>query len=649
MNRRRFLQSAALTTGAAAWFNWPAWAGVNQHPALRIHRWFPQMPTPRELWIVPYAGDVQEGMILESAAGLAALEVRQGRWNALIYEDMPHEGYQRWLQEYCRANLPKLTHLSLDEAVARLFKAKVIRGYLLFRFEQSDRPLHSAGPIDESANVATALAATHRGLTVPEQWAGRMEKLGLKQLLDVRERGEQWCLSQHDFSRSLLGTADPKTRNVRSLMIALNAFVCSGRGKVYDQALARCAEDSPVLGWGCEAEDKQTIPSSQWGLFQTATNWCHNLPVFASDVVGQSIPQQELRHPHPLHWSALDWGDGIHHVNFTLSDGDNVQWVMSNFTRGGEAPSFYGHPKRGLIPFTWGLPVPSLCQLSPRTLADILASATPNDDFIQFAGGGYFYPDRYGRARGTTQALERHATRLRAYLELTGIRILAFNFQNWEGAEARAACEIFAANLPGLLGIFAFQYYPYSAGNGAIYWVKGVHGDEVPVVSCRLTVWAQTGRPRDTTPAAVAAHLNRLPTAGAATTNDAFSWVMVPAWSRFRRAARDAPLDAEDKDVAPDKAGPDCARGYEPALWAVERLGTKVKPVTASELLLRVRLRLRSQATLKRWLAEVESKASSQAQTLEFRRKAAEVRALLPQTDHDPATASRCFALLKSM
>ena len=62
-------------------------------------------------------------------------------------------------------------------------------------------------------------------------------------------------------------------------------------------------------------------------------------------------------------------------LNFTLSDGDNVQWVMGNFADGGEAPSFYAHPKRGLIPFTWGLPVPSLCQLSPRTLAEIRAVA----------------------------------------------------------------------------------------------------------------------------------------------------------------------------------------------------------------------------------------------------------------------------------
>jgi hypothetical protein len=628
-------------------FGWPASAEAEEPAAFGFHRWFPQFPAPRQLWIVPYAGDAEEGMILESIAGLTALGVLQGHGDTLIFEDVQNDGYQRWFAAYCGANSPKLTRMSLDEAVARLLLAGVVRGYILFRFEQSDRPLHSAGKLDQSANVATSLVSAWKSLAVSERLAGHVEKLGLKRLLDVRERSELWCLSQQEFSRSVLGTADPKTRQARSLMIALNAFVCSGTGDAYQKGLARCEEDVPVLGWGCDAEDRQTLSSSRWGLFQTATNWCHNLPVFASDVVDKSIPADQLRVRFAPPWSTLDWGDGFHHVNFTLSDGDNVQWIMGNFTGGNEAPSYYGNPKRGSIPFTWGLPVPSLYQLSPRTLAEILAKATANDDFVQFHAGGYFYPDMYGQARGTTRALELHAERLRAYMDLTNIRIIAFNFQDWDGAAAHAACEIFASKLPGLLGILAFQYYPYSAGQGAIRWVKGVGGDEVPIVSCRLTIWAQTGRPRDTTPAAVAAHLNRLPTAGEKATDDSFSWVIAHAWSRFRRAGKEAPLDAEETGVAQDKAAPDTARAYEPVVWAVARLGPQVKPVTARELLLRVRLRLRPYWTLSRWLAEIGDEANPGTRPPASAKIAAEARALLPQTSHDATAARRCFELLK--
>jgi hypothetical protein len=646
VDRRRFLKTVGLAASAAA-LDWPAWAATEERAASPFYRWFPQFPAPKEIWVVPFAGDVEEGMILESAAGLAAFKALAGKWDSLVYEDIQHPDYQRWFAQYCDAHRPKVTRLTLDETLSRLLKADVVRGYILFRFEQSKRSLHSAGKLDESANVATSLVAAHDGLAVSEQLTERMEKLGLKQLLDVRERSEGWCLSQREFSRRALGTADPKRRQARSLMIALNTFVCSARGEVYEKALARCDADAPVIGWGPEAEDRQTIASSRAGLFQTATNWCVNLPVFASDTIGQSPAAEELRQPRPLHWSALDWGDGVHHVNFTLSDGDNVQWIMGNFIGGDDGPSYYGNPKRGKIPFTWGLPVPSLCQLSPRTLVEILAKATPNDDFIAFHAGGYFYPDLYGKARGTTKALELHAGRLRAYMDLTGIRVLAFNFQDWDGADAMAACKIFASKLPGLLGIFAFQYYPYSAGNGAIFWVKGAGGDEVPVVSCRFTLWAQTGRPRDSTPAVVAAQLNRLQVAGEKINENCFSWVQAHAWSRFRHAEKGAPPDAEEKDVPQDKAAPNTKRGYDPVLWAVERLEPKVKPVTAQELLLRVRLRLRPQQTLSRWLTEVKASAAAM-QRPETATKISEAQALLSQTNGS-AIARRCFELLKSI
>ena len=635
IDRRRFVKTCALAAGSQFLLG-PVSAADSKAPLRASGRWFPQMPIPIELWFLPSTPDVEEGMILESAAGLAARQVLQGKWNALFYEDVQNDGYQRWFAEYLRAHNPKVRRMSLDQMLTALKGQGLVRGYILYRFEKSTRPLNSAGKLDESANVATSLAGLLKGLVVSERLTERVEKAGFTSLFDSRNRTESWCLAEHAFSRDVIGIADPKTRHCRSLMIALNAFVGSGRGVTYNQALARCHEDAPVLGWGCDAEDMQTIASSKWGLFQTATNWCHNLTVFSGDSVS------EVRHPHPLHWSQLDWGDSAHYVNFTLSDGDNVQWIMSNFAGGSEAPYYYSNPNRGRIPFGWGLPVPSLCQLSPRTLAEILAKATPNDDFVQFHAGGYFHPELYGKSRDNNKALELHAERLRYFMDLTRIRILAFNFQHWESSQAMAACKIFAAKLPGLLGILAFQYDQYSAGNGAIKWVAGAGADEVPIVSCRLTLWAQTGRPRDTTPAGVAAHLNQLPLAGERATPDCFSWVLAHAWSRFRRAGEGAPLDAEEKGVSQDKDAPDTSRGYEPVLWASEKLKARVKLVTVQELLLRVRLRLRPQMTLNGWASELEG---SNAQISESLRR--QIRELLPSTGSDPSAARRCFELLK--
>jgi hypothetical protein len=323
------------------------------------------------------------------------------------------------------------------------------------------------------------------------------------------------------------------------------------------------------------------------------------------------VPEKRLAQPRVLHWQDLDWGEERHHASYVLTDGDNVQWVMGNFSGGTEGRSYYANPQRGSVPFGWGVPGVSVAQLSPRTLAEIFDRATPNDDFVLYNPAGYYYPDKFGNARAGVSSIELEGERLRAYMDLTRIRILVYNFQRWDSPEAMAACEALASRLPGLLGILAFQYYPYSAGNGAIRWVRGANGDSVPIVSCRCCIWAQTGRKRDTTPAAVADILNHLPAAHGSASDDCFSFVLAHAWSRFRKVDPGAPLDAEERDVSQDHEAPETRRGFEPAAWSIHRLAPQVRPVTPQELLWRIRLRLRPQETFARCLRELQASPSA--------------------------------------
>lgn len=548
-------------------------------PANEPYRWFPEFPAAEELLVVPFAGDPREGMVLEGVAGLLGKAAIEGRTRTLLWEDLPNDGYQWWFASYVADHAPKVTHASLDEAVRRAVDLGVVRGYVLYDYDTSDRPLHSAGPMDASANVATALVAREAAIPVCVDIEERYRGLGLARVLDVRGMTEEQCLERYGdgLATNALGMSDPKARNARSLMIAMGTAVVSGVGEAYGAALRRCEPDSPVIGWGCGSEDGITSLSSRMGLFQTATNWCHNLTVLAEEDGFDLI--------RPWKPPAKQASTARHRANLTLTDGDNIQWLMGNFMGGSEARFYYANPHRGEIPFTWGIPGPGLAQLSPRTLAELFSTATPNDDFILYSGGGYFYPDLYGSDRPEADALALHARRLRAYCDLTGVRILAFNFMDWDGADAMRACEALAKSIPGLLGILAFQYYPYPAGEGRVMWVEGAEGDRVPVVSCAMTVWAQTGRERDTTPAAVAARLNEV----AATTESSVSWVLVHAWSYFRPADPSADLLAEERDVAQDGSTPGSTRGYEPALWLASRLGPDVRLCSAHELLQAVR------------------------------------------------------------
>jgi len=612
----------------------------------RLYRWWPRFPLPREIWVVPPAGDFEEGILLESVMGLAARAAMRTRGNTpMLYEDVPMESYRRAFEAYCAANFPKIVRITLDEAITRLAASGAVKGILLARYDASVRPLHEDGLYNESVNAATSLAASMSGLVVTEKLLPRMESRGLSRLADLREETESSCFAKHEskFSRHLLGTCDPRARHARSLMIALNAFVCSARGEVYRRALSRCRPDSPVLGWGCGAEDGQTIPSSSAGLYQTATDWCHNLPVFASESAASPALSSRLRAPAPAHWSMLDWGDGNHYAALVLSDGDNVQWEMSSFARGPAGASYYDHPLRGKIPFGWGINAPTLAQLAPRVLEDILTRATPRDGFLLFGGAGYFYPDLYGSDRGKGAAMALHGERLRGYMELTGIRSVGLNFQKWDSPAALTACSTLASKMPGLQGIFAIQYYPYSAGEGAIRWVRGAKGDEVPIASCSYCVWARTGRPRDSTPAAVAAQINGLERLGPARAVDrCFSWTLVHAWSYFREADASADPLAEELDIAQDRYSPGTERGYSPALWTARRLAPHVKIVSPAEWLIRIRLRLRPKHTLAGWLAESRAAGKSGLSTCErlFRRVETE-------STGDGSAARKCFEKLR--
>lgn len=606
-----------------------------------LYRYWPRFPRPTTLIVVPFVGDHEEGMAFETAAGLAARAVLQSRGDAMLLEDVRNTGYIRW-----RAGMEKLVQpRCIDvadtwDAIARLRDAGLVRGYVLYRYDANARGFHEQGPIDESVNVATSICSLVDGVAVSERLQQRAEALGLQLLADVRERDEAWCLQQYGdrLSRGLLTMADPKSRVARHLGVALEALTLSRPGPVHDAALARCTPDSPILGWGVGDEMGQTMPASQWGLFQTATNWCHNLPPLMTEQVGETIPREGVSLPDCCRRRLRDlkWETGVHYAAFLMSDGDNVQWMMGNFAGGTEGHYYYESPARGRFPFGWTFPYVDLAQLCPYALEDLFSRATSNDDFVLY-GGGYYYPDHFGEKRPDANVLRDHARRIGQYMQCGGLSTIAFNSEDWDGEGALHAYQTFAQEVPGLSGIFTVQYYPYSGGEGKILWVRGPQGER-PVISCRLTIWARTGRPRDTTPAGVAAWLNSMPTGVETWTDDCFSFVMPHAWSTFRDTG-------DSTDAAAEEQGETTTRGLEPVAWAARRLSSHVRVVTPAELALLVRLHLRTRETLTAYADELEPLAQGDEPEAAIR----QARALLPAVQDGDQSGEDCFALLQKV
>jgi hypothetical protein len=231
-----------------------------------------------------------------------------------------------------------------------------------------------------------------------------------------------------------------------------------------------------------------------------------------------------------------------------------------------------------------------------------------------------------------------------AYMRLAGLRTLAFNLEDWDSPQAQTAYNVYAEEIPDLDGILTVQYYPYSGGEGRILWATDGRR-HLPVISCRLTIWAQTGRERDTTPAGVAEWLNGVPRGSPTWSEEHFSYVMAHAWSRFLDTHGDPSVTAEEEGVDQNRDAPETARGLLPVKWCVDRLGDPVRVVTPHQLLLLARLHLRTRETLTEYAGGLRPLARSP----QAKRALADAERLLPSVTDGDDSGRECFERLREV
>lgn len=547
-------------------------------------RYWPSFPRPDQMVITETENhsNLSRSLLLRTLAGEVANHTRiEGKGDLLWISQPNSPSYDEWLQR-CKDYLqvPVLTNTpNLGTLLTKYYQDGIIQGYILCKADTSTRNLHEGTPDNSSVNVATALCSILHGVAVEEMMESFVKGLHIPLLLDVRDKDEAWLWEQYgsQFSRNILGRQDPKTHVVRDAITGMGGIMISGTGPLYREVLNWLNPGSPVIGWGIGMEDAQTGPSSEYAILQTATDWCSNLPILASGNTGMDYPFEGL--PSPQYVSQPE-ANTQRYVSFIMSDGDNVQWLMQNFCKGTEAEQYYACPQRGLIPMGWSIPPADLLQLCPYTLDYLREKATPNDDFV-LQSGCYYYPDWFGRLRPERDLLARHSTRLSQYMEKTHVKTLMLNLQDWDSDSALAAYDTYCQTIPSLEGIFTVQYYPYSGGKGEIRWAKS-GGREIPVISCRHAIWAERGSDmQEGTPSEVASWLKTWASQPITTEADQFAWVVVHCWSWFREGDSSS---AEEVSQSNQPSSSQIKRGYLPATWCAERLGSSVTVVPPAQL-----------------------------------------------------------------
>jgi hypothetical protein len=287
---------------------------------------------------------------------------------------------------------------------------------------------------------------------------------------------------------------------------------------------------------------------------------------------------------------TIDWKDSRSAVSFITSDGDNTGTFQANFFRCIMNNYYWNNPYRGKISFGWSCCFDHLEQLCPMAIDYACETQSPNDWFLEWHGG-YYYPDRFGINRTNRwELLANHARRTWDLMKKVNTCIIGFNVAKYNSPDALKAYEIFAGQTEGLLAILVFQYAPYEAGAGRIFWVKDRNGIEVPVITARYAIWEHSNnRECAGTPAKIAREIFQTVEKTPSEELPRYDWVIDHIWSYFKKV----PGKDEEAENLPRKNaelnGGVC--GYTPVVWCAERLPESIRVVCPEELIWRIRMK----------------------------------------------------------
>ena len=524
-------------------------------------------------------------ILVQSVSGLAAKAVNEGRGDTMVWIQVPGPDYDHWYEgTLARLNVSPAGTLSAWELVERFHAKGLFTDYILYSYDTSEGPYYEQREsIDHSANVATTLAGPMNAILIDESMEPMAIQLGLRRGLDVRGKDMQWCYVHHrdKLNRNILFTLDPKVGHNRALAVAHNGAVVFGVGKTTAKFLEWTTPPAPIFGWNYGDESEHTRPVTEYGHFQTASNWAFNLPFLSAGADTAAIEPID-----PLNPNTINFDDDRQPVGFIVSDGDNLQWLMGNFCFHRD---YWANPYHGKFPVGWTICSAHLAQSSPETMRYLAQTKPPHTSLIEY-GGGYYYPDLFAKNRpDRLQVLTTHARRISAQLKRTGATIFGFICKDVGSSDAMDAYKVFAEHIEGLIGMVAIQYYPYEGGHGKIFWVKNAEGVEIPVITATHTLWSNANWPTGGTPAKIARLINE-EVRGDGNEARPFNLVAVHSWSYFK----DVPDADDDAENFPPDASYDTlqtgGRGLTPIQWCIDRLDPEINVVSIEEIIWRLRM-----------------------------------------------------------
>ncbi len=440
----------------------------------------------KTLWLLdPPEGDA--ALLLGSLQGVLA--------NASETQILFRDGSYPQYLEYADANvIEKSGPETRPDALLNAF-ADVLSGYVL---------CDAAG-----AQAAVSVAGVLQAVVVPESLQNAAEAAGLPMLEDARGWTDQTLRSSRYFCRLSRRVAfsqpvayAPKLVDYAVMAGAYFGFSDSEKLHECRKMYAFLQDNAVVFGWNPVLGEHDTVEAlSSLNACLIAADHACNFSVLSGfpsvdlkqAAVAETAPEET---PH-------------HTVCLFMSDGDNLQWILTNFNRA----SHFASPLRGQFPMGWGLPA-SLNDSAPTMASWLYANAAPGDEFIlQISGLGYTFPSKWNNPF----ALRRMDRALSEKMAKADLHIAAVLD---DGGFSHRALDVLAGQ-ESVNGVFYLDYSDYAGMKGA---ARLSHGK--PIVSAKYKLWY--GLP-GCSPEEIAASVNAA--SRDPSTPDAYSLIVIHAWS----------------------------------------------------------------------------------------------------------------------
>ena len=286
---------------------------------------WPEQKAPEKLIVCKSSANSAERMLLESLSGLAAKAVNEERFDRMVWMETGNEAYRRLFRESMEAlDIREIFQMDTWELVDYLKKEGIVRGYVLYEEDKGNGTKIE----NYSSNVATVYASLLSGVLIDVSLEKEALAHGLVKLKDARGETTIECFRKN---RRLLNNSSalsihPAVSNMRDYAIAHRLMLYADEIETANEILEWVKPLSPIVGWGCGDEFKFTKLVTEWGHFNTASNWCMNLPLISA--AAPRIPLSKVTEVEP---EQINFADSSYVHAFVMSDGDNMQWTMGNF------------------------------------------------------------------------------------------------------------------------------------------------------------------------------------------------------------------------------------------------------------------------------------------------------------------------------